>query len=130
MANVRNASIDIAKGLAIISVVFAHCNGVYVTAGLPWIGSLILQHIGTWGVLVFFYLSGVLYQPGGGKNSPSSAEKDTQARFAMAIQRNYGISVCLSAEAPREFVRLRGVSSGEWLLPVLSDNACMHVSDI
>lgn len=66
MANVRNTAIDVAKGLAIISVVCAHCNGVYITAGLPWIGSLILQHIGTFGVLVFFFISGMLYQPGGG----------------------------------------------------------------
>ena len=65
MANVRNTAIDVAKGLAIISVVCAHCNGVYIAAGFPWIGSLILQHIGTFGVLVFFYISGVLYQSGG-----------------------------------------------------------------
>lgn len=63
MENVRNTAIDVAKGLATISVVCAHCNGVYITNGIPRIGSLILQHIGTYGVLVFFFISGMLYKP-------------------------------------------------------------------
>ena len=48
----------------------------------------------------------------------------------MDIQRNNGIFICLSAETAHESVWLRGLSSGEWILPVLSDNACLYVSGV
>lgn len=58
----RNKTIDYIKGLAIISVVSAHCNAVLDTNNrFAVISSLLLQNIGTLGVICFFVISGILF---------------------------------------------------------------------
>lgn len=58
----RNETIDYINGLAIISVISAHCNSVLNTTNrFAVISSLFLQNIGTLGVICFFVISGILF---------------------------------------------------------------------
>lgn len=58
----RNETIDYIKGLAIISVISAHCNAVLDTTNqFAVLSSLLLQNIGTLGVICFFVISGMLF---------------------------------------------------------------------
>lgn len=58
----RNETIDYIKGFAIISVISAHCNSVLdSTNRFAGMSLLILQNIGTLGVICFFVISGMLF---------------------------------------------------------------------
>lgn len=58
----KNEKIYYIKGLAIISVICAHCNSIPNNiGGFSYVCSLILQNIGTFGVICFFVLSGFLF---------------------------------------------------------------------
>jgi len=58
----RNETIDYIKGIAIISVISAHCNTVLDTTDqFAVLSSLLLQNIGTLGVICFFVISGILF---------------------------------------------------------------------
>lgn len=64
----KNETIYYIKGLSIISVISAHCNSVLDrTAFFPNQCSLILQNIGTLGVICFFVISGMLFHYKKGK---------------------------------------------------------------
>lgn len=64
----KNKTIYYMKGLAIISVVCAHCNSVPNTTGrFAHVSSLILSNVGTFGVICFFILSGFLFHFKGGQ---------------------------------------------------------------
>lgn len=61
--NKRSELIYLIKGLAVCSVISAHCNSVASDAmAVAKVCSLILQHISTYGVICFFTLSGFLFQ--------------------------------------------------------------------
>lgn len=63
----KSETIFYIKGLSIISVICAHCNSVPAESNeFARIESLILQNLGTLGVICFFVLSGMLfhYRPG------------------------------------------------------------------
>lgn len=71
----RNETIDYIKGLAIISVISAHCNAVLDTTNrFAVMSSLLLQNIGTLGVICFFVISGMLFHHPG-KNLGQFFEK-------------------------------------------------------
>lgn len=58
----RNETIDYIKGFAIISVISAHCNAILdSTNKFAEVSSLLLQNIGTLGVICFFVISGILF---------------------------------------------------------------------
>lgn len=58
----KNEVIYYIKGLAIISVIAAHCNAISEEGSkFAQISSLLLQNIGTWGVICFFVISGYLF---------------------------------------------------------------------
>lgn len=58
----RNETIDYVKGLAIISVISAHCNTILDSDNrVELLFSLLLQNIGTLGVICFFVISGMLF---------------------------------------------------------------------
>ena len=60
---VRSAAIDYIKGLAVLSVISAHCNSVFnSTSAFADVSSLILQNIGTFGVICFMVISGMLFR--------------------------------------------------------------------
>ncbi len=59
----QNDTISYIKGLAMMSAVSAHCNSIGWGNSVAEISSLILQNIGTIGVICFFILSGVLFHP-------------------------------------------------------------------
>lgn len=64
----RICSIDFIKGIAIISVICAHCNAVVNTNNqVATIFSRILSNFGTTGVLCFFFISGLLFRYNDGK---------------------------------------------------------------
>ena len=58
----KNETIYYIKGLAILSVICAHCNSV-LNHEAEFVNkcSLILQNIGTLGVICFFVISGMLF---------------------------------------------------------------------
>lgn len=57
-----NEYIYYVKGLAIISVICAHCNSVLDSSNhIIVLESLLLQNIGTYGVICFFVISGFLF---------------------------------------------------------------------
>lgn len=59
----RSAAIDYIKGLSIISVICAHCNSVAGSASaFANVSSLILQNLGTFGVICFMVISGMLFR--------------------------------------------------------------------
>ena len=59
----KNPTISLLKGLAIFSVVCAHCYSIPAYAGeFERACSLILHNLGTLGVLVFFVVSGYLFR--------------------------------------------------------------------
>ena len=63
----RDPYLDQVKGLAMVSVICAHCNAVLVSENRFAIySSLLLSNIGTWGVLCFFFVSGLLFKPSKG----------------------------------------------------------------
>lgn len=58
----RNCSIDFIKGIAIVSVISAHCNAIINTEyQVAVILSKLLANFGTTGVLCFFFISGILF---------------------------------------------------------------------
>lgn len=58
----KNETIYYIKGLAILSVVSAHCNAISeISSKFADISSLFLQNIGTWGGVCFFVISGYLF---------------------------------------------------------------------
>ncbi len=59
----NNGAISCIKGLAIISVICAHCNSTDIGGGVLLYSSLLLQNLGTLGVICFFILSGALFSP-------------------------------------------------------------------
>ncbi|MCD7791354.1 MAG: acyltransferase [Bacteroides thetaiotaomicron] len=62
MLQERNEGLDCAKGLAILSVICAHCNAVLDTSTrFADACSIFLQQIGTLGVICFFVISGYLF---------------------------------------------------------------------
>lgn len=59
----RSAALDYIKGLSILSVICAHCNSVTGSASdFANVSSLILQNLGTFGVICFMVISGILYR--------------------------------------------------------------------
>lgn len=94
----RNETIDYIKGIAIISVISAHCNVVLDTQNrFALISSLILQNIGTLGVICFFVISGILFHyQGNGVGS-----------FFGKKARNIIIPWCISATCVYLYVYLR-----------------------
>ena len=94
----RNETIDYIKGLAIISVISAHCNAVLGTTNrLAVMSSLLLQNIGTLGVICFFVISGMLFHHPG---------KDVRQFFDKKI-RNIIIPWFISATCVYLYVYLR-----------------------
>ena len=64
----KNSTIYYIKGLAVLSVICAHCNAVLdAKNGFVKVCSLILQNIGTVGVICFFVISGMLFHYKEGK---------------------------------------------------------------
>lgn len=58
----ENKTIYYIKGLAILSVICAHCNAVFDEKNrIANAGSLLLQNIGSIGVVCFFVISGILF---------------------------------------------------------------------
>lgn len=58
----RKTTIDVIKGISVLSVICAHCNSVSPTANsFTTICSIIISNIGTLGVVCFFVISGYLF---------------------------------------------------------------------
>lgn len=94
----RSEAIDYIKGIAIISVISAHCNAVLDTRNrFALISSLILQNIGTLGVICFFVISGLLFHYRG----------DGVGSFFAKKARNIIIPWCISATCVYLYVYLR-----------------------
>ena len=94
----RNETIDCVKGIAIMSVISAHCNAILDTQNrFALIFSLILQNIGNLGVICFFVISGILFHYRG---------KCVGSFFTKKI-RNIIIPWCISATCVYLYVYLR-----------------------
>ena len=58
----KNITIEYIKGVAIVSVICAHCNAILDTSNrMAVFSSLLLQNFGTLGVICFFVISGILF---------------------------------------------------------------------
>lgn len=94
----RNVTIEYIKGLAILSVISAHCNSVSNSSNQFAIASsLFLQNIGTLGVICFFVISGVLFHHPG---------KNVGIFFKRKLK-NIGIPWLISATCVYLYVYLR-----------------------
>ncbi len=62
LINKKSNTISILKGVAVFSVVCAHCNSIPIDS-IPFeqVSSLILRNLGTIGVICFFVVSGYLF---------------------------------------------------------------------
>lgn len=118
----RNVLIDYIKGLAIISVICAHCNSVLDSSNQFAVGSsLLLQNIGTFGVICFFVISGVLFRHPG---------KDI-GRFLKKKVNNIVIPWMISSTCVYLYVYLRKppVSFKSWINFVLGNGSyCYYLT--
>lgn len=118
MAGERNETIDVAKGLAILSVICAHCNAVSPDApALARCGSLIISNFGSCGVICFFALSGYLFHFDG----------DIR-RFAIKKARRLCAPWVIAGTCVYLYVHLRKppLSLGGWACFVLGDGSYLY----
>ena len=113
----RNETIYYIKGLAMISVISAHCNTISAESSkLAHISSLFLQNIGTWGVICFFVISGYLFHASNPK------------KFFLKKLKYICIPWIISATCVYLYVYLRKppVSLSSWLNFVIGNGSYLY----